>query len=189
MTTKSPDYELHPIGHVRRSPQSVHLEIAEPFRPGLKQLEHFSHVIVLWWADQHDNAEDRSTMQCYPPYAPSKLTGVFACRAEYRPNPIGITTCKISDLDEEHGVLGVHNIDALNGTPILDLKGYSRSATASRRRASQSGRKVGGNGCPMRGWDWSTEQVRRTHHCRGGSRGSSSERPCSFEGPALLVGR
>jgi tRNA-Thr(GGU) m(6)t(6)A37 methyltransferase TsaA len=124
MTMKSPNYELHPIGYVRRSPQSVHLEIAEPFRPGLKQLEHFSHVIVVWWADQHDNAEDRSTMQCYPPYAPSKLTGVFACRAEYRPNPIAITTCKVSELDEEQGILGIHSIDAFDGTPILDLKGY-----------------------------------------------------------------
>lgn len=123
-TTRQPRYEVHPIGYVRRSDQGVRLEISEQFRPGLKQLEHFSHIVVLWWVDQHDNEESRSTMQCHPPYAPSKITGVFACRAEYRPNPIGITTCKISHLDEEEGILGVHNIDAFDSTPILDLKGY-----------------------------------------------------------------
>ena len=117
-------YHVYPIGHVRREEDEVRLEILEPYRPALKQLEHFSHVVVLWWADRHDNEESRSTMQTRPPYAPDKLTGVFATRAEYRPNPIAVTTCPILDVDEEEGLIWVSDIDAYDGTRLLDLKGY-----------------------------------------------------------------
>jgi tRNA (Thr-GGU) A37 N-methylase len=85
---KTDAYQVYPIGYVRRSESGIYLEIGDSFRPALKQLEHFSHVIVFWWADRHDNEESRSIMQTEPPYAEGKLTGVFACRAEYRPNPI-----------------------------------------------------------------------------------------------------
>lgn len=117
-------YELRPIGQVQRQENGLYLEITLPNRAGLKQLAHFSHVIVLWWANQMDTAENRSKLTCYPPYAPDKLTGVFATRAEYRPNPIGMTTCEITSIDEEAGIIQVRNIDAFSGTPILDLKGY-----------------------------------------------------------------
>jgi len=117
-------FHIFPIGHVRRAETGIQLDILEPYRPGLKQLEHFSHVIVLWWADRVDNAELRHTLQTYPPYASDKLTGVFATRAEYRPNPIALTTCKILDVDEENGVVRIAQIDAYDGTRVLDLKGY-----------------------------------------------------------------
>ncbi len=121
---KEDAFQIYPIGHVRRPEDGVHLEILEPFRPALKQLDHFSHVIAFWWADRHDNEESRSIMQTRPPYAEEKLTGVFACRAEYRPNPIAMTTCKILAVDEEKGIVQIAAIDAYNGTPIVDLKGY-----------------------------------------------------------------
>lgn len=117
-------YQIYPIGTIRRSGDGAHLEILELFRPALRQLDHFSHVIVYWWADQHDNKESRSRMQCRPPYAGDRLTGVFACRAEYRPNPIAMTTCKLLEVDEQMGVVRVADIDAYDGTPILDLKAY-----------------------------------------------------------------
>ena len=120
----SKTYELQSIGTVQRPESGLFLQIAEPFRPGLKQLEHFSHVIVLWWANQEDNKEGRSLMQCRPPYAEDYLTGVFATRSPQRPNPIGMTTCEISGVDEEKGIVQIVNIDAFEGTPIIDLKGY-----------------------------------------------------------------
>ena len=86
-------YELHPIGYVHQGDDGFSLEILEPYRPALKQLEHFSHVMVFWWADQHDNDVSRSMLQCRPPYAEEHVTGVFATRAEYRPNPVAMTTC------------------------------------------------------------------------------------------------
>ena len=117
-------YQIHPIGYVRSAERGSYLEILEPFRPALKQLDQFSHVIVLWWADQHDNEKSRSLMQCRPPYAEDKLTGVFACRAEYRPNPIAITVCKMIAVGEENGIVPLEYIDAYDGTPIVDLKAY-----------------------------------------------------------------
>jgi tRNA-Thr(GGU) m(6)t(6)A37 methyltransferase TsaA len=113
-----------PIGYVRRSEEGICLEVLEPFRPALKQLDHFSHVGVFWWAHKHDNESSRSELQCEPPYAKGKITGVFATRAEYRPNPVALTTCKILGMDEAKGTVTVADIDAYDGTPIVDLKAY-----------------------------------------------------------------
>jgi len=117
-------YEVRPIGTVRSAEQGSYLEIFEPFRPALKQLDQFSHVIVLWWADQLDDEESRRILECNPPYAEDKRTGIFACRAPCRPNPIATTVCKMVSVDEENGIVPLEYIDAEDGTPILDLKAY-----------------------------------------------------------------
>ena len=64
-------------------------------------------------------------MDCIPPYGqnPPK-TGVFATRAEYRPNPIALTTAQILDVDHKKGIIEVQNLDAFDNTPVLDLKAY-----------------------------------------------------------------
>lgn len=120
----SSSFQLNPIGVVRRSENHIHIEIFAPFRAGLRLLEHFSHVIVLWWSDVPGDESWRATLLTEPPYASGRLTGVFACRSPARPNPIAITPCKILSVDEEHGILAVHEIDAHDGTPVLDLKAY-----------------------------------------------------------------
>jgi tRNA-Thr(GGU) m(6)t(6)A37 methyltransferase TsaA len=117
-------FQIHPIGAVRRNGESVYLEIAESYRPALKQLEHFSHVMVFWWADRFDNEEYRNMLQSRPPYAEEHLTGVFATRSPYRPNPIAMTTCKLLGSDKETGMVQVEKIDAHEGTPVIDLKAY-----------------------------------------------------------------
>ena len=118
------EIKMQPIGTIRRTDDGIKLEIAEPYRPALKALDEFSHVMVLWWADQLDTAEMREIMQTEPPYAPGHVTGLFATRAPYRPNPVAVTTCKLLGMDEDAGVLHVADIDALDGTPIVDLKAY-----------------------------------------------------------------
>ncbi|MCW4023699.1 MAG: TrmO family methyltransferase [Candidatus Bathyarchaeota archaeon] len=123
MTKPNQQFTLTPIGKVTTAEDGFNIEIYEPCHPALKQLNQFSHVIVIWWANQHDNKESRNITQTTPPYA-NKLTGVFACRAEYRPNPIAITTCAILDVDEQKGIVKVPWIDAYDGTPVLDLKAY-----------------------------------------------------------------
>jgi tRNA (Thr-GGU) A37 N-methylase len=45
-------HSVRQIGTIRRDKDTLFLEIPEGFRPGLAQLDHFSHVIVLWWAEQ-----------------------------------------------------------------------------------------------------------------------------------------
>ena len=116
--------QLAPIGVVKRSDQAVTLEILEPYRPGLLQLDRFSHVLVLWWANLHDNPDSRTKLVTELPYAPGVQAGVFACRAEYRPNPIAVTACKLLDLDHENGTVAIVDIDAYDGSPVLDLKPY-----------------------------------------------------------------
>jgi tRNA-Thr(GGU) m(6)t(6)A37 methyltransferase TsaA len=115
---------LHPVGKISRTDNEITLEIFEPYRPGLKGLGGFSHVIVLWWVSQHDNEESRSILQVEPPYAKGRRSGVFACRAPLRPNPIAVTTCELLEVDEREGIVRIKNIDAFDGTPIIDLKAY-----------------------------------------------------------------
>ena len=116
--------KITPIGHVRRVDDEVYLQILAPYRPALEQLDQFSHVIVFWWADHHDNPESRGRLQTQPPYAEFKTTGVFATRAEYRPNPIGLTTSKILEVDQGEGIVRLGALDAYDGTPVIDLKAY-----------------------------------------------------------------
>ncbi len=117
------EIKIKPIGIVKRGEQLT-VEIEEKYRPALKTLEKFSHVIVLWWAHGLDTDEYRNMLQTDPPYAPEHRTGVFATRAPYRPNPIGFSICPIVSVDEEKGVVTVTDIDAIDETPVLDLKAY-----------------------------------------------------------------
>lgn len=100
------------------------LEIDPPYREALQQLDRFSHVMVFWWADQMDGETQRQILTTDLPYAPGKRVGVFACRSEYRPNPIAVTTVPILSVDVEAGEVILPWIDAFDGSPVLDLKSY-----------------------------------------------------------------
>ena len=77
-------YELRPIGYVHASDAegSYVLEIDEAYRPALKEMEQFSHVMIFWWADKMDTKDKRNIMATELPYAPGVEAGVFACRSE-----------------------------------------------------------------------------------------------------------
>ena len=96
---------LMPIGSIDMQDEGgpCLLQIDQPFRAGLQGLENFSHVIVFWWADGMDNNDHRKFMITELPYAKGVDVGVFACRAEYRPNPIAITTVPILAVNHEKG--------------------------------------------------------------------------------------
>jgi tRNA-Thr(GGU) m(6)t(6)A37 methyltransferase TsaA len=117
-------YQIYPVGTIRRKDKDFYLELNEEFKPAIRQLDKFSHLIVLWWADKYADDKHRSIIEIRPPYAEDKLTGIFATRAEYRPNPIGITTCEILKVDVDDGIIKVKNIDAFDGTKIMDIKAY-----------------------------------------------------------------
>lgn len=116
--------EMEAIGYVRASEREMFLEIMKPYQDGLKELGDFSHVHVFWWATENDNSQMRKKLLTQPPYAKDHTTGIFATRAEYRPNPIALTTCYILDVDMEKGIVAIPYIDAHDGTPIVDLKAY-----------------------------------------------------------------
>ena len=98
--------------------------IDAPYRPALKELGTFSYVIVFWWAGRFDNAEQRSVLVTPLPYADGVEAGVFACRSPERPNLIMTTVCELKGVDQKNGVVKVNNIDAFEGTPVVDIKPY-----------------------------------------------------------------
>jgi tRNA-Thr(GGU) m(6)t(6)A37 methyltransferase TsaA len=119
-------FQVYPIGYIHRDEGDMHLEILPQFRPALKQLEHFSHLTVLFWAHHHGAVTKRDSieLQVEPPYAPGVMTGIFATRSEFRPNPILSTPCKIESIDHEKGKIHINKVDGFEDSPILDIKGY-----------------------------------------------------------------
>jgi tRNA (adenine37-N6)-methyltransferase len=126
-TAESTQYHVFPIGRVRREDGRTFLDILPAFAPGLKELADFSHVQVFWWFNRFDDEESRQTTQFDRMPFEAPTLGVFACRAPMRPNPIGLTTAKILHIDQETGIVEIADIDAYDGTPILDLKAYMPS--------------------------------------------------------------
>lgn len=93
------------------------LEILPEFELGLRDIEGFSHLYVLWAFHRSDGFD----LLGAPPGEPI-LHGVFATRSPRRPNPIALTVVR---LDRRDGlILHVHGVDMLDGTPILDIKPY-----------------------------------------------------------------
>ncbi len=117
-------YQVTPIGYARQDDQGAYVEILEPFRAALQQLEHFSHVHVIWWATLADNPEWRALRVVEPPYAPGQQVGIFATRSPARPNPIADTVTDLLHLDAAAGIVRVAYLDAVEGTPVIDLKSY-----------------------------------------------------------------
>lgn len=115
--------ELYPVGRVKRNGRSVSLNIFKKYNDALKGLDGFSHVFVLYWFDRNDTPEKRSVLQVHPRgNKKNPLTGVFACRAPVRPNLIALSLCKI--ISVKNNIVYIENIDALNNSPILDIKPY-----------------------------------------------------------------
>ena len=122
-TDKMTAITLNPIGTVRVRGERVFLEILPEFAPALQGLGDFSHVWVFYWFHGNDRPEERATLKVHPRRDPANpLTGVFATRAPVRPNLIGFTACRI--LKVEGNVVEVADLDALDGSPLLDLKPY-----------------------------------------------------------------
>jgi tRNA (adenine37-N6)-methyltransferase len=103
------------------------IEILPEFEEGLKDIEGFSHLIVLWVFDRSEDYE----LVGKPP-SDDRPHGVFATRSPRRPNPIGLTTVEL--LCREGRSLSVRGLDMLDGTPILDLKPYLSSVPSEKLR-------------------------------------------------------
>lgn len=116
-------FKLYPVGRIERKDKSVSMHIFNKYKDALKGLDGFSHVFVLYWFDRNDTRKKRSILQVHPRgNKKNPLTGVFACRAPVRPNLIAMSLCKI--ISVKNNIVYIENIDALNNSPILDLKPY-----------------------------------------------------------------
>ncbi len=93
------------------------VEVARRYARGLKDLEGFSHIILLYHFHRAGNAR-----LMVVPFLDSEPRGIFATRATRRPNPIGLSVVRL--IGREGNLLRVENLDILDGTPLLDIKPY-----------------------------------------------------------------
>jgi tRNA-Thr(GGU) m(6)t(6)A37 methyltransferase TsaA len=124
-------------------PPLCHATVFEPYRAGLKDLDGFSHLILLYWLHEAPPAELVFT----PPFDGSPR-GLFATRAPGRPNPIGLAVVTFEGFDGP-GRLRVRYLDCLDGTPLLDIKPYLPTTDAEPEAAlgwlaPHAGRRAGG---------------------------------------------
>jgi len=106
------------------------VEIFEMFVDGLKYLEGFSHIILIY----HFHRSRGYTLRVKP-FMDDHLRGVFATRAPRRPNAAGISLVRL--LRVEGSILRIEDVDILDGTPLLDIKPYVPAFDA--RKAVRTG--------------------------------------------------
>lgn len=132
MAEQPPDMELKAIGIVRN-------DISQPVRHGwsevvsdiaidsqlteaLDGLDDFSHLIVLYW--MHRLTPGRKLALKVHPMGKLELplVGRFATRSPSRPNPVGHAIVRL--LERRGNILKVKGLDAINGTPVIDIKPF-----------------------------------------------------------------
>ena len=96
------------------------LDIDPALSASLDGLEDFSHIIVLFW--MHKNVGPIPTKVHPQGRDDLPLTGIFATRAPHRPNSIGMTIVKL--LERDGNSLRILGLDAIDGSPVLDIKPY-----------------------------------------------------------------
>jgi len=133
MTSEFPVMTLKAIGVVRNgfheppTPRSdwdkvtSEIVIDESLTEALDGIEEFSHIIVLFWL--HRSREKELSLKQRPMGEKDRpLRGLFALRTPNRPNPIGKTTARL--LERRGNILRVEGLDALDGSPVIDIKPY-----------------------------------------------------------------
>ena len=113
---------LRPIGVAYRTDEEnvMRIEVYAEYTEALDGIEKLTHINVLYW--MHWLTEnDRGKLKVHPRGDMDRpLTGVFATRSPVRPNPIGLTRVEL--LKREGNVLFVKGLDALDGSPVIDIK-------------------------------------------------------------------
>ena len=103
------------------------IEIGDELSEALDGLEGFSHIIVIYW--MHRSPAGEIAVKIHPRGRQElPLVGLFATRSPHRPNPIGKATSEL--LQRRGNILKVKGLDAIDGTPVLDIKPYMPSYDA-----------------------------------------------------------
>lgn len=103
------------------------IQVGEPYRKGLHGLEGFSHILVVWYAHQAISLPSDALLLEKPYVAGPDHIGIFATRSPYRVNPLCVSVVPVQSIDMETGTIHVHWIDALQDTPVIDIKPYHGS--------------------------------------------------------------
>jgi tRNA-Thr(GGU) m(6)t(6)A37 methyltransferase TsaA len=128
---KRDSLELEPIGIIHspyknrveapyqgyRSEKISQIEVFKEFEEGLKDVEGFSHIIVIFWFHKSQGYH----LLVKTPWD-DILHGLFATRSPHRPCPLGLTVVEL--ISRQKNILEVKGLDAIDGTPLLDIKPY-----------------------------------------------------------------
>ncbi len=93
------------------------VEIFPEFKDGLKDLDGFSHIILIFNFHLSKNYNLKVM-----PYMEDEIRGVFATRAPRRPNQIGISIVRLDKIEDN--IMYISNVDIIDGTPLLDIKPF-----------------------------------------------------------------
>ena len=123
---------MHPIGVIHspyKKPQDMPIqgifkpnveawaELEEQYSKGLKDLEGFSHAILLYYFDRSGSEQIEAR-----PFLEDDKHGIFAIRSPHRPNHIGLSVVKLCSVAGNR--LHFKEVDILDKTPLLDIKPY-----------------------------------------------------------------
>ncbi|NLK86035.1 MAG: tRNA (N6-threonylcarbamoyladenosine(37)-N6)-methyltransferase TrmO [Clostridiaceae bacterium] len=124
--------EFESIGEVKNAVQNKkdtnwgsdvsQIVIDERYEKGLTGLSEFSHIIVVYYLDKARFSMDEHLVRRPQNREDMPMVGILSQRAKDRPNPIGITSCELMAVDGN--VVSVKGLDAIDGTPVLDIKPY-----------------------------------------------------------------
>ena len=123
---------MHPIGKIHspykdgkdipiqgtfKADVEAWVELKDEYAVGLKDLDEFSHAIILYYFHKSRREEIEGR-----PFLEQDKHGIFAIRSPHRPNHIGLSVVKIKKI--EANKIYFTEVDILDGTPVLDIKPY-----------------------------------------------------------------
>ena len=114
-------YEFGYAGEIRNTHGVTWLQYNEEIKMPAKT-ETF--VRVFWWFDKFEETVYRRILQCDPPYECEGKTGVFACRAPIRPNPVAMTCVRVERVDRDNHRIYISKIESFDHTPFLGVMDY-----------------------------------------------------------------
>jgi tRNA-Thr(GGU) m(6)t(6)A37 methyltransferase TsaA len=139
-------YSLHPIGHIRSTLRALDeaplqgsegapdawLEVNPTFARGLFGIATGDEVIVVTWLHR----ADRDVLEVHPRGdLEIPLAGVFTTRSPHRPNPLGLHRVTVRDISGTR--LRIGPIEAIDGTPVVDVKPVLVDCSDAKRKRSE----------------------------------------------------
>jgi tRNA-Thr(GGU) m(6)t(6)A37 methyltransferase TsaA len=94
------------------------VEVFPEYTEGMQDLEAFSHIYLIYHLDRVNEVRLKTK-----PFLKDTEHGIFATRAPWRPNPIGMSIVRL--IRREENILHIEGADILDGTPLLDIKSYT----------------------------------------------------------------
>ena len=95
----------------------AYVELKKEYIPGLKDLDGFSHAILLFYFHKSNKVHLQRK-----PYLEDAVHGIFAIRSPHRPNHIGLSVVKINHITKNR--LYFTQVDMIDGTPVIDIKPF-----------------------------------------------------------------